>query len=708
MPAKEKSENLGKAEYWHDEIAAGEKALEKFRKQGKKVMDKFLDKIEDSDISSSRQPLNLFHSNVITLRSMLYGQTPKVDVSRRYEDSQDDVSRVASEIMERCLNNDIQFTDDSFTEALRSCLDDYLLPGLGQAKVRYEPVIGPGPDGQEMVISETAPVDYIHWNDFCWSPGARRWGEVRWVSFRTFVSKEEATAKWGEKVAKTLNYKNRTPKDEAVGATFQDDKDTEEQAEVYEIWCKTSKHIYWWSKGVEDLLGKKADPLGLHTFFPCPCPMLANITTMSLVPKAEYTFAQDLYIQIDILNTRVMTLAKAIKVVGVYDKTSTGVQRMLSEATENELIPVDNWAAFAEKGGIKGQIDWMPIEEIAAVMQQLIAVRDQTIQLLYQTTGMSDILRGSTDPRETKGAQELKSKFASVRIQAMQDLFAAFASDLQKIKAEIMVRHFQPQTMLNQSNIMQTPDAQLAEQAIVLLKDPKTMIWRVQIRPESVAMVDYAQLKSERMEYIMGLSQFMQSAAPLAEQDKSVMPTLMEMLKWGLSGFKGSQQIEGVLDKAISDVQQRLQQPPPPPPPDPKVEAMKMKAQLDQQKAQQDMQQSQMQFQQEMQQSQQKFQMEMQQMQQQFQMKLMELKVTMETKNEVARVDAQMNSEQRRAEVMADAARTQVSTEAEVQKHAMSLAAEEQRHAMGIEKEAVSVQAAKDKAKAAPKNGAAK
>jgi hypothetical protein len=671
MPIEEKLEDLGKAEYWSDQLQEGEKALEKFRKQGRRVIEKFLDKhSSDDSLVFQGQSLNLFHSNIVTLRSMLYGQTPKVDVSRRYEDSNDDVARVASEILERCLNNDIQFTDDTFSEVLRGCLDDFLLPGLGQAKVRYEPKIGVDAYGQEVLESETTPVDYIHWNDFCWSAGARTWSEVRWVSFRTYLTKLEAEQKYGEEKAKKLNYVNSKDKedrfDKASGST--------QLAEIYEIWCKASKHLYWYSKGMNDLVGKEPDPLKLHHFWPCPQPLLANITTNCLVPKPEYTFAQDLYTQIDTLTTRIAMLAKAVKVVGVYDKSSAGVQRMLTDATENELIPVDNWAAFAEKGGLKGQIDWLPIEDISAVMQTLTGVRDQTIALLYQSTGMSDILRGSTDPRETKGAQELKSKFASTRIQAMQDGFAKFASDIQTIKAEIIMRHYQPQTLIEQSNIMVTPDAQIAEQAVMLLKDPKAAIWKVQIRPESVAMVDFAQLKNERMEYIMGLSQFMQSAAPLATLDKSVMPTLMELLKWGLSGFKGSQQIEGVLDKAIADASKALSQPPPPPPPDPKVEAAKLKAQIDQQKAQQDAQQDATRFQQEMQQMQQKFQLEMNQSQQEFRMKMMQLMGEAKAKeNEAALkqktqlVDAVVNVEQQRqvSEIQMEAAEEKAEVESE-------------------------------------------
>ena len=101
---------------------------------------------------------------------------------------------------------------------------------------------------------------------------------------------------------------------------------------------------------------------------------------------------------------------------------------------------------------------------------------------------------------------------------------------------------------------------QYAEQAIELIKSGTNLIWRIDVKPESVAMVDYAQLKQERTEYINALAVFLQSAAPLAEQDPSTVPFLLEMLKWGLAGFKGSENIEGVLDQAISTMQQNASQ----------------------------------------------------------------------------------------------------------------------------------------------------
>jgi hypothetical protein len=211
--------------------------------------------------------------------------------------------------------------------------------------------------------------------------------------------------------------------------------------------------------------------------------------------------------------------------------------------------------------------------------------------------------------------QSLKAKFASVRIQAMQDRFAQFATDLQRLKAQIISKHYNPETIALQSNIMMTPDAEMAQPAIELIKNEDAAIWRIQVLPESVAMVDYAALKQERMEYINSLAMFMQSSAPLAALDPGITPYLIELLKWGLAGFKGSQNIEGVLDRAVDSAMQAQEaKKNQPPPPDPKVEADKAKAEAQQQKMQG-----------EMAKQQQGFAMQMQQQQSAFQLKMQEL-----------------------------------------------------------------------------------
>lgn len=46
----------------------------------------------------------------------------------------------------------------------------------------------------------------------------------------------------------------------------------------------------------------------------------------------------------------------------------------------------------------------------------------------------------------------------------------------------------------------------------------------------------------------------MQAAMPLAQMDANAVPPLLQILKWTMSGFKGSNEIEGVLDKALDQM----------------------------------------------------------------------------------------------------------------------------------------------------------
>ncbi len=558
--------------YWQVEMDAAEKRLRKFFKQGNTVNDIFLDERRGQNDSQAFEgfrgdtptKLNLFYTNISTLQSMLYGSTPQIDVAREHHDPDDDIARVAAVMLQRILQADVSASGEDFPTALKAALQDRLLPGLGVCRVRYtfettkEVVMNPEtlqPMEVPKVTNEDAPVDYVHWQDVRWGWG-RTWSEIPWWSFRSFLTKDEAKERFGAKKAKSLEYKNQLPsgtenKDETYDT---DQKNNVQKAEVWEVWSKKDKKVFWWGRGAEIILDALDDPLQLDGFWPMPRPMTANLTTSLYQPRADYVLAQDLYTEIDELQSRVSTITRAVKVVGVYDKSaSDSVGRMLNEGVENDLIPVDNWAMFGEKGGLQGTIDWFPVQEVVATLQTLIAIRDQTIELLYQVTGMSDILRGAnTDQYTSDGTQQLKAKFGSIRVQALQDEFARFASDLEALKAEVISKHFQPGSIAHQASAQFLPqaDQDKIQPALELMKSPDVK-WRIDIRPESIAMVDYAQLKSERTEFLTAMATYIQSAQAAVKAVPGSLPILLEMLKWGMAGFKGSNYLEGTMDQAI-------------------------------------------------------------------------------------------------------------------------------------------------------------
>jgi hypothetical protein len=340
--------------------------------------------------------------------------------------------------------------------------------------------------------------------------------------------------------------------------------------------------------GYDKILETKPDPLKLSNFFPVAPFFMANPTTSLYAPTPDFTLSQDLYNEIDKLQERISIITEAVKVVGVYNSAAADVGNMFKQGMDNDLIPVDNWALFAEKGGLQGNIEWVPIADVVNALDKLISLRDQNIGLLQQITGMSDIMRGSLDNQyEGVGQSQMKAKFGSVRVQALQDQFAFFASDLMQIKAEIISRHFDPSSIVKMSNMEHSPDRELLGPAVELIKQHDKAKLSISIRPESVAMVDYAQLKQERTDFINSLAVFLQSATPMLEMEPSTAPFLMQLLQWGLAGFKGAQEIEGVIDKAIEAAEEAAKEPEKPDPADAAAEKqMQMQMQMQQQKEQ--------------------------------------------------------------------------------------------------------------------------
>ena len=578
----------GRYTYWTTELDASKKARKKWWKQSDKINDRFLGKKHAKTSKNNEFNLNLFHSNVKTLSDMMYGNVPKIDVSRRYAQSKDDVGRVASEVMERLLNLDAANNSQDFDAVMRSCLQDRLLSGLGCAKARYEfdsedvptGMIDPT-TGEEIVetrvTAERAPTDYFYWGDILWS-WCRNWADMRWLGFRSYMTKDAVRERWGDEAAEGLTYKKQT-----VGSS-DDDSDTDpesssawEKAEVWEIWNKADRTVHWISYGYEKQLEEKQDTLQLSNFWPCPPFLIANVTTKLYEPVPDFVLAQDLYNEVDKLQTRIATITEAVRVVGVYNNQSTEIGQMLAEGKDNMLIPVSNWALFGENGGLTEAISWLPLQDIMVALDKLTELRDQTIGLLQQITGMTDIMQGSLNNQyEGVGQSKIKAKFGSVRIQSLQEQFAVFASNLMQIKGEIIARHFSPDTIFEYSNMEYSEDdPQLVGAAIELIKNPAKARLQIVIRPESIAMVDYSEMKQERTEYMNAISTFMQSASPLMDSDPAAKPLLMELLQWGLAGFKGSSEIEGVLDRAItaSAEAEKAKQGQPPEPSEAELEA---------------------------------------------------------------------------------------------------------------------------------------
>lgn len=581
----EKADDLGEgskgtASLWSQEITSARKYMRKFREGAIRINRRYLDQRDANQEGEFR--VNLFWSNVQVVMSMLYAQPPSADVKRLYDDFNDEASRVGSEILERILNNDVQADGSTSNAAIRYAIQDWITIGMGTVWSRYsvdtemttydavsDPVTGieMSPAGEyERITNEDALTEYVYWDDFLYSP-ARIWEEVRWVARRVYMTKEQLVARFGEEVANQIPLAKQTSKaTDAKGQMPTLPEDPWQRAEVWEIWDKRTKTVYWYNTQVDFMLDQREDPLQLENFFPCPPALMANLSTTNLMPRSDFIMAQDQFEQLDEINTRITWLTRAMKVVGVYDKSAEGVQRMLGQAVENQLIPVDNWAMFAESGGLKSKVDWLPIQDVAAVVERLVGLREQVKGQIYEVLGISDIMRGNTKASETASAQQIKAQFGSTRMQLKQFYVAQFVQQALAIKAEIIERHFQPETIAKRSNIMMTPDAQYAQAAIELIKNPEESKYRVTVEADSIAYIDRKAENDSRTAALTAMGQFAQQISGLVQQIPGSAPYMLQILQWYGAGFKGYQAIEGIMDQAIEQAKQQLAQPKQPDP----------------------------------------------------------------------------------------------------------------------------------------------
>jgi hypothetical protein len=578
--------------YWHDQIETAIKIFDKWEKRGLKVVKRYRD--ERDAIEMPRMKFNILWSNIQVLFPALYGRQAKPEVSRRYMD-QDPVGRLASTMLERVMEYETtQFGD--FDSAMSGAVQDRLLPGRGTAWIRYEPVIvndRPEVEGEmerdesqvyntvedptERIDAAHSPIDYVYWSDFLHSP-ARTWDEVWWVARAVYMTKEEGVERFGDvfkNVGLTSSNTDMDGKNPLTAKMTYDKK-----AMVYEIWNKRTGKVCWIAKGYPQALDERDDPLELDEFFPCPKPLMATTTTGTMIPVPDYCEYEDQAQELDNLTQRIYLLTKACKAVGVFNAEFKELARMFSEGVDNKLFPVTGWAAMSEKGGLKGAIDMMDTSQIIVTLRELYAAREQVKQSIYEIMGISDILRGSSKAQETLGAQQLKANFGSLRLKSSQGDVARFATDIFKLKAQVICKFYPPELIVEMSGVMNTPDGQDPQRlqaALQMLSDSTIRDFHIAVEADSLAQIDEQAEKQGAQEAIQAIGLFLREAIPMIAQAPETLPMASEMLLFLVRRFRAGRGLESAVERAMKALQdkadQAKQQPSGPPP-----EMMQMQA----------------------------------------------------------------------------------------------------------------------------------
>ena len=572
---------MTKVELYLNTVTQYDKEFAKWSGRTDKILRRYRD---ERQVNSMQSRYNMLWANVSTLKAATFSRMPKADVSRRFKDN-DPVGRVASMILERAMDFEINHYGD-----LKHCLEasvfDRFLGGRGSAWVRYEPKIESqdygvseqneeSEESAEYLDSEAAPVDYVHWKDFGHEP-ARTWDEVNRVWRKVYMTRKALVDRFGEELG------NKVPLDSSPDdQKYKDSDGIGKKGLVIELWDRETKKVLWISKSLNEILDERDDPLQLEEFFPCPKPLYATVTNETLVPIPDFTLYQDQANALDVLSTRISGLIDALKVRGVYDASEPTLQRLFTEGENNTLIPVKNWPAFSEKQGLRGAIDIVDITPIAMALKNAYEAMAQLKQEIYDITGISDIIRGQSNVIETATSAQIKSQFASLRLKEYQDGVAFYASNILKLKAQIICGQFQPETLVKIGGVSQlSPDDQaLVPQAIAMLKDNPMRTFRIEVATDSMLYQDEQREKEDRVAFLGAVGQFLERATQASQgMPPEATPLLMDLLKFGVTGYRVGRVLEGEFDNVADAIKEQAKQPKQPKQ-DPEMMKIQMEAQ---------------------------------------------------------------------------------------------------------------------------------
>lgn len=609
--------DLRAAKPWLDAIGDAEKTFADWQEKSDNIDKQYAD-LKKLSATSQEREMQMFWANLEVLKPSIYARAPVPVCQGRFKNQRKDkeIIRHASEVVERSLSS--SFDQEDIHESLKGVRDDLATNSRGVIWVRLEE----DDDGKQKIC-----YDHVCRRDFVHEP-ARKWKEVGWGAKKVYLTLAKFKKRFPDADASKVEFIERKKED---GDSITKGK----TACVVEIWSKTENVVVWVTKGIDDVLDIQAPFLQLEKFFPFPRPAYGTTQRDSLIPVPDFAYYKDQIEEINELTARISALSESLRMKGFYsgggEDIGTAIEAALKNTDNNAiLIPVPNVAMMGT--GMKDAIVWMPIEQIAVVIKTLVELRRQMIEDVYQITGLSDIMRGASDPNETLGAQQLKSQYGSVRIRDRQEGIVRIARDVARIAGEIMAENFTPESLLLYSQYQGAPSQQeiqgqiqqidmqiqqaasnpklvqqaqqnpemmqqaqqmlgqaqqqkqqlsqtvTIEQVFEFLKDQRLRPFALDIETDSTIQADEDAAKQRTTEFLGAFGTTMAQLGPMVQQNPQSAEFAGEVLKFAVAPFRAGRQLEASIDDFVEQMKGRAQQPQT----DPAADALKMKAEAEQ------------------------------------------------------------------------------------------------------------------------------
>lgn len=590
------SGDAGLVEIWTKELENADEYEKRWREEASKYFEIYKDE-QDALITDARR-YNVFWSNTQTLRPLVFSRLPDPNITQRFLD-ENEVARISSEMMERMV--DLYIKDSDAEDVIGKCRDDFLVGGRGVARVVYDPEEVVELESGETELDSTdkrCRFQYVDWKDFRMSTETN-WRDVRWVAFRHYMTREELVEDFGNKgKAVSLNKSRLDSLDEPAK------NDLFKMAEVWEVWDKESRKVFFLTVGGDGvLLDKEEDPYNLKNFFPLAMPLGSKSDPCSLLPIPLYRFYKSQAEELNRVDARIKSLIEQCKVTGIYNSVAEGSDiEALFNGSDGDFTPLKG------TGGLQKASDMVlfkPLNEIIVAIRELQQHKIEIINAIRDITGISDIVRGVSVASETATAQQIKGNFAISRIQPLQKEVEFWIRDLIRLLIELTVEKYSIEELVEATGLKivdirriekeandrlkvlameakrqinpADPDAaekmqMIQEQArkgfeetmkvpleelkgyaatpeqlieiARMIKDDKMRTFSIDVETDSTIKIDQQQEKQDRIEYITAISNFSSSFFPMVQAGIITPEAFQQFLLFISKPFKVGRNVE--------------------------------------------------------------------------------------------------------------------------------------------------------------------
>lgn len=472
------------------------------------------------------------------------------------DDSDDDTyGRTACVVGERLVNSIIK-TFEPFDE-FAACNDDFLVTNFGWGRWFYRvetstedqkerlqviqppppPPVGPGQPppqpqppmvvdaqgqqvqqyemdedgpfivtGQVQVDNEEVYFEHGLYSMLYVDPQATKWSKVCKLAIETPYTYQEFKDKFGTAALETIATKD-----------ISDHKSGKKPINVFEYHDDYYKEVRWFAENSEDFfqpsdmsdsevdspddieteVKDNSDLYGLTGFFPLVKPLIINSSTDEFWPTPEYFQINDILDDTNGIVQRMMLLTKAIRVRFLFDKSVPELKGLIQEIGEAGGLGVTNLAATLANGGgdLSKLVAYFPVAEMIEGLQNMYTAFNQRLDMYYQITGLSSLIRGQTPDdgtQKTFGERQMEGKFALNQMEPFQRKLQDWIKNNYQLGMEMALKMFDDKT-LDRYIVPATLDDEHKQRYVValeLLRENKRSRFRVDFETDSTISIN--------------------------------------------------------------------------------------------------------------------------------------------------------------------------------------------------------------------------